>query len=62
MGVGEGRAVVAKESDEVLSHSVKVARMQKVYDMMREGEWKEVGKHSEIYSIKSILKRFEGIS
>ena len=29
---------------EALSHTVKVKRMQKVYDMMREGEWKEVCK------------------
>ena len=39
MGVGEGTAVTEKE---VLSHTVKVNRMQKVYDLMREGEWKEV--------------------
>ena len=41
MGVGEGTAVTETET-EVLSHTVKVNRMQKVYDMMREGEWKEV--------------------
>ena len=52
MGVGEGTALVAKESEEALSHSVKVARMHKVYDMMREGEWREVGKQLQIYSIK----------
>ena len=39
MGVGEGTAVT---EEEVLSHTVKVNRMQKVYDLMREGEWKEV--------------------
>ena len=41
MGVGEGTAVT---EEEVLSHTVKVNRMQKVYDLMREGEWKEVCK------------------
>ena len=55
MGVGEGTALVAKESDEALSHSVKVARMHKVYDMMREGEWREVGKPSKIYSMRKIF-------
>ena len=40
MGVGEGTSVT--EVNEELSHSVKVKRMQRVYDMMREGEWREV--------------------
>lgn len=59
MGVGEGTAVTEKET-EVLSHTVKVKRMQKVYDMMREGEWKEVCKefHIYMYSINGIFKRF----
>ena len=39
MGVGEGSTVTKKET---LSHAAKVSRMQRVYDMMREGEWKEV--------------------
>ena len=41
MGVGEGSTVTKKET-EALSHAAKVSRMQRVYDMMREGEWKEV--------------------
>ena len=54
MGVGEGTAVTDTET-EALSHTVKVKRMQKVYDMMREGEWKEVCKEFQIYSMKGIF-------
>ena len=54
MGVWEGTGVIHTET-EVLSHTVKVKRMQKVYDMMREGEWKEVCKEFQIYSMKGIF-------
>ena len=57
MGVGEGTAVTEKET-EVLSHTVKVKRMQKVYDMMREGEWKEVCQEFQIHPIMGIFQRF----
>ena len=46
MGVGEGSTVTKKET---LSHAAKVSRMQRVYDMMREGEWKEVCNDLQIF-------------
>ena len=48
MGVGEGLTVTKKET-EALSHAAKVSRMQRVYDMMREGEWKEVCNDLQIF-------------
>ena len=53
MGVGEGSTVTKKET---LSHAAKVSRMQRVYDMMREGEWKEVCNDLQIF-IKSFCTR-----
>ena len=47
---------MTKKETEALSHAAKVSRMQRVYDMMREGEWKEVF-HDLQFFIKSFCTR-----
>ena len=53
MGMGEGSTVTKKET---VSHAAKVSRMQRVYDMMRGGEWKEVCNDLQIF-IKGFCTR-----